>query len=73
MTALKPCPFCGGEARFTHVGDSVWVGCSDYLCLGSNLIPSKCTYNAELAKYDFSGHVDTEDEAARQWNQRAEA
>lgn len=28
MTELKPCPFCGGEARTMHAPDN-WVECTE--------------------------------------------
>lgn len=68
---LKPCPFCGGPACFTHVKKSVWVGCADYLCIGNELIPRKRVYDEELKSDSYGGQVESEEEAARQWNQRA--
>ena len=56
---LKPCPFCGGEARIIAklYEPKVCVGCDDDTCLG------------------FSGLgwlYDSEKEAAEAWNRRAE-
>lgn len=56
---LKPCPFCGGEARIIAkpYEPKVCVGCDDDTCLG------------------FSGLgwlYDSEKEAAELWNRRAE-
>ena len=55
---LKPCPFCGGEARIIAkpYEPKVCVGCDDDTCLG------------------FSGLgwlYDSEKEAAEAWNRRA--
>lgn len=56
---LKPCPFCGGEARIIAkpYEPKVFVGCDDDTCLG------------------FSGLgwlYDSEKEATEAWNRRAE-
>lgn len=56
---LKPCPFCGGEARIIAkpYEPKVCVGCDDDTCLG------------------FSGLgwlYDSEKEATEAWNSRAE-
>lgn len=55
---LRPCPFCGGEARIIAkpYEPKVCVGCDDDTCLG------------------FSGLgwlYDSEQEAAEAWNRRA--
>lgn len=59
MQELKPCPFCGGEARIIAkpYEPKVCVGCDDDTCLG------------------FSGLgwlYDSEKEATEAWNRRAE-
>ena len=59
MSDLKPCPFCGGEARIIAkpYEPKVCVGCDDDTCLG------------------FSGLgwlYDSEKEATDAWNRRAE-
>lgn len=59
MDELRPCPFCGGEARVVgKPHEAVFcVGCGDDTCLG------------------FSGLgwlYGTEEEAAAAWNRRAE-
>lgn len=56
---LRACPFCGGEAHALQGrNDTMWrVGCDDCDCLG------------------FSGLgwlYETDDDAARAWNRRAE-
>lgn len=58
-SGLKPCPFCGGEARIIAkpYEPKVCVGCDDDTCLG------------------FSGLgwlYDSEKEASEAWNRRAE-
>lgn len=58
-SGLKPCPFCGGEARIIAkpYEPKVCVGCDDDTCLG------------------FSGlgwPYDSEKEATEAWNRRAE-
>ena len=58
-SGLKPCPFCGGEARIIAkpYEPKVCVGCDDDTCLG------------------FSGLgwlYDSEKEATEAWNRRAE-
>lgn len=56
---LEPCPFCGGDAHVSleaH-GKKFYIGCSNDECLG------------------FSGLgwlYDTEEDAAKAWNNRAE-
>lgn len=55
---LKPCPFCGGSARFNGYKDENWwfAECADdsFECL------MPCT-----------GSYDTQEQAAEQWNRRA--
>lgn len=41
---LKPCPFCGGEARVRDGGDYFTVGCLDKNCIcfyGTNWVYEK--------------------------------
>ena len=58
--ALKPCPFCGGEAHIKEVVSACsvvyTVGCSDSECMGFETLLCKTT----------------PEEAADAWNRRAE-
>lgn len=63
MTELKPCPFCGDEAYYSHNEDWVWtVKCS------------RC--GAEISRTQFRYSVDENtlkedrDAVIRCWNQR---
>ena len=60
MTKLKPCPFCGGEARFIVSKDGLEIFCKECKC-GTNRYFS--------GHYDFSNPVD---EAIEAWNRRAD-
>ena len=57
MTKLKPCPFCGGEAK---------VGCEKYWQpkVSRRIICTNC--------YSSSGWYRTEEEAIELWNRRSE-
>lgn len=61
---LKPCPFCGGEARSVH---TTWSNGGWYVCC-----PACETINGLLDGYGFAGKYGTEAEAAEAWNHRAE-
>ena len=57
---LKPCPFCGGEARLTYSTDNhhqPYVTCDTPKCPGCN---------------GYQWHYHTEAEAIEAWNRRAE-
>lgn len=57
---LKPCPFCGGEARLTYSTDNhrkPYVTCDTPKCPGCN---------------PYQWHFRTETEAIEAWNRRAE-
>ena len=55
--SLLPCPFCGGEAAFAHVGGFYAAYC-----------PASTTACAVHPATQYQG---TADEAARKWNTRA--
>lgn len=55
-TVLKPCPFCGGEAQFTHLPSG---------CLGRYGV-SCSTGGCQAAMFSR----DTKEEAAEKWNRR---
>ena len=60
MSDLKPCPFCGGEARLTYSTDNhrkPYVTCDTPRCPGCNT---------------YQWHYNTESEAIEAWNHRAE-
>ena len=62
MDKLKPCPFCGGEAR-TMEQHRLWVSCQECMCdLGFEGMDENGCY----------GHYDTEAEAIADWNTRAD-
>lgn len=57
MKKLKPCPFCGGEARIIHV---------------KQLWDPRNAFWAQCQKCRMSGkHFETEAEAIEAWNRRA--
>ena len=53
---LKPCPFCGGEARLIDMRSLHWALCSE------------CGARVQSAKYAEEGDA----EAIAKWNRRAE-
>ena len=60
MSDLKPCPFCGEEARLTYSTDNhrkPYVTCDTPKCPGCNT---------------YQWHYHTEAEAIEAWNRRAE-
>ena len=61
---LKPCPFCGGEAKlFKDVNDFFIIGCND----GGSYLPCYCdTFyrNDDLPKFN------SKKEAIEVWNRR---
>lgn len=60
MSELKPCPFCGGEAK-TMEQHRWWVFCPECMCdLGFEGMDESGCY----------GHFDTEAEAVEAWNTR---
>ena len=60
MDKLKPCPFCGGEAR---TGFAI----NDYNRWGVEC--TRCGATVEVA--DWCGDYDTEENAIKAWNRRA--
>ena len=59
---LKPCPFCGGEAK-TRLDDRWWVHCGNCTCeIGFE----------GMDENGYYGRFDTEADAIVAWNTRAE-
>lgn len=54
--AMKPCPFCGGEAKIMNLNHGTWVECSNY----------------HYERHQVCVHAKTEAEAIAAWNSRAE-
>lgn len=59
--ALKPCPFCGGEARIREI----------YWAVGSGRQKYECEVIVECPNCKASRSADTRDEAIKSWNGRA--
>jgi Lar family restriction alleviation protein len=59
MAELKPCPFCGGEAKLDHVTHSSIVYCTE------------CRASAKLI--DFSPEYASDEKVIEAWNRRAES
>lgn len=55
MTKLKPCPFCGGEAKLISRGSCNYVTCS----------------NEDECWFGMTCHVGTPEEAVQIWNRLA--
>lgn len=61
MDELKPCPFCGGNAKLDH----------DYTGLGASYIRcERC--GAESIRFVKSFEIASDDEAVEFWNRRAD-
>ena len=58
MAELKPCPFCGGEAKLDHLVKSSIVWC-------------KCCM-ASTKSMEFSPEYASDEKAIEAWNRRAE-
>ena len=58
MAELKPCPFCGGEAKLEHLSKSSMVYCLS------------CKASSKLIEYapDYA----SDEKAIEAWNRRAE-
>ena len=56
MSELKPCPFCGGEAKFAHIFEN----------------PDKCMISCRECDGGIDAVFANEDEAAEYWNRRAQ-
>jgi hypothetical protein len=71
MSELKPCPFCGSEAKlFRDAGNEVWpqswnVACTKCWCSGKKFIGSSTW--AVVKKEDQAAEAN----AVREWNTRA--
>ncbi len=67
MKELKPCPFCGSEAKLVHVGNeytkkrSTEIKCTKFGCFGMQKVGA--------IRHDL---VWTDDMAISKWNARAE-
>lgn len=61
MQELKPCPFCGGQAR---IGYAI----NDYNRWGVSCQNCGCSVEVE----DWKGVDDTEENAIAAWNRRAD-
>lgn len=59
MIELKPCPFCGGEARTGYA-------IHDYNRWGVRC--TKCSATVEVE--EWRGELDTEENAIKAWNRR---
>ena len=58
MAELKPCPFCGGEAKLIKCGKEWYVECNSHMF---TCYPKPWT-----------GYIDTAEYAIEIWNRRAE-
>lgn len=77
---LKPCPFCGGEAKFNIYSTNTQRNCRgwryDVRCgkCGA-FVPDGCAYETTVVM-DDNGNVcllgDDRDKAIQAWNRRAE-
>ena len=56
MTKLKPCPFCGGEAKFVHIFEN----------------PEKCMVSCRECDGGIDAVFANEEAAAEAWNRRAQ-
>lgn len=56
MNELKPCPFCGGEAKFVHIFEN----------------PEKCMVSCRECDGGIDAVFANEEAAAEAWNRRAQ-
>lgn len=69
MTDLKPCPFCGGEARFHPYSAGARLAAARE---GMQLVAMvECSSCGAMTSFD-DGAIPTEDRARSLWNRRAE-
>lgn len=59
---LKPCPFCGGKAKFENCGDPGKFADWDVVCTECGILA--------LCPGEEPGMVTTKEEAAKAWNRR---
>jgi hypothetical protein len=64
-SALKPCPFCGGEVEMHYTGSSDW----EVVCRGGCEVETMFWVHAPTYGYGKG----EQEEAIRRWNRRAEA
>ncbi|MDD4566088.1 MAG: Lar family restriction alleviation protein [Eubacteriales bacterium] len=51
MNELKPCPFCGGEAKLMNY-NGFGVQCKDEICIGHDLLPACVTREDAIAAWN---------------------
>ena len=78
MTELKPCPFCGGEAKFllkTYTAGGTTRGWEfGIYCTACDVTTPKTNYNLEIQLNDYGDIevvVDERHSAIKAWNRRA--
>ena len=62
MTELKPCPFCGGQAKVCQWRDTVDPNCTWI----------ECECGAMMEHVHDESHVDAKEKAIKVWNTRVE-
>jgi Lar family restriction alleviation protein len=77
MTELKPCPFCGGEAKFfakAYLERGITRGWQfGIYCTKCNVTTPKTNYGLEIQLADWGNIITTVDErplAIEAWNRR---
>ena len=69
MEQLKPCPFCGGEAK---VMVAAYKGVAYVECLKCSAMMGRTSQMGSTYRDGFWAHIASSEEAVKAWNRRDE-